>query len=67
MKFSENDGHDTGSNLEHFREVAVNPLNPVLINLFPGTVFVCDIMEKTGERIFIKFLWNVRHDTKIIS
>ena len=35
-------GHDTGSNLEHFRDVTVNPLNPGSIYLFQG---------KTGERI----------------
>ena len=46
MKFSEKDGHDTESNLEHFRDVAVNPLNPESIYLFPGPVFVCNIMEQ---------------------
>ena len=46
MKFSEKDGHDTRSNLEYFQDVAVNPLNPGLIYLFPGSVFVCNIMEK---------------------
>ena len=45
MKFSENDGPDTRSNLEHFRDVTVNPLNSGSINLFPGSVFVCNIME----------------------
>ena len=42
MEFSEKDGHDTGSNQEHFRDVTVNPLNPGSIYLFPAT----------GERIF---------------
>ena len=46
MKFSEKDEHDTGSNLEYFRDVTVNPLNPRSIFLFPGSVFVYNIMEK---------------------
>ena len=46
MKFSEKDGHDTRNNLEHFRDVTVNPLNPGSIYLFPGYVFVCNIIEK---------------------
>ena len=46
MKFSEKDGHDTGSNLENFWDVTVNPLNPGSIYLFPGPVFVCNIMGK---------------------
>ena len=43
MKFSENDGHGIGSNLEH---VTVNPLNPGSIHLFPGSVFL--ILWKNG-------------------
>ena len=46
MKFSEKDEIDTGSNLKHFWDVAVNPLNPGSIYLFNGSVFVCNIMEK---------------------
>ena len=46
MKFSEKDGHDTGSNLEYFQDVTVYPLNLGSIYLFPGSVFVCNIMEK---------------------
>ena len=46
MIFSEKDGHDTGSNLEHFRDVTVYPLNPESIYLFPVSVSVCNIMEK---------------------
>ena len=46
MNFSEKDGHDRKRNLEHFRDVAVNPLNPGSIYLFRGSVFVCNIMEE---------------------
>ena len=55
MKFSEKDGYDTGSNLEHFRDVTVKPLNPGSIYLFPGSVFVCNIMEKRVNRFSWKF------------
>ena len=54
MKFSEQDGPDTGSNLEHFRDIMINPLNPGSIYLFPGSVFVCNIMEKRANG----FSWN---------
>ena len=46
MKFAEKDGLDTSSNLEQFRDVTVNPLDPGSIYLFPGSVFVCNVMEK---------------------
>ena len=46
MKFSEKDGLDTRSNLEHFRDVAVNPVNPGSIYLCSGSVLVCIILEK---------------------
>ena len=46
MKFLEKDGHDTGSNLEHSQDAAINPLNPGSIYLFPGSVFISNIMEK---------------------
>ena len=46
MKFFEKGGLHTRSNLEHFRDVTVNPLNPGSIYLFPGSVFDCNIMEK---------------------
>ena len=32
--------------MTHFRDVTINPLNPWLIYVFPGSVFVCNIMEK---------------------
>ena len=54
MKFSENDGQDTGSNVENFRDVTVNHVNPVSIYLFPGTVFVWNIKEKRVNG----FSWN---------
>ena len=54
MKFSEKDGLDTRSNLEHFWDVTFNPLNPGSIYLFPGSVFVCNIMEKRVNG----FSWN---------
>ena len=46
MKFSEKDRLDTKSNLEHFRVVTVNTLSPGSIDLFLGSVFVCNIVEK---------------------
>ena len=54
MKFLEKDRLDTRSNLEHFRDVAVNPLNPESIHQFSGSVFVCNIMEKRVNG----FSWN---------
>ena len=39
-------GYDTGNNLEHFRDVLINPLLPGPIFLFPGFVLVSNIMEK---------------------
>ena len=56
--FIEKDGHETRSNREHFRDVAVNPLIPGSIYLFPGSVFVCNIMEKRMNG----FSWNL-HET----
>ena len=55
MKFSEKDGLDTRSNLEDFRDVAVNPLNPGSIHLFSGSVFVCNIMEKRVNGFSLNF------------
>ena len=55
MKFSENDGLGTKSNLEHFQGVTVNPLNPGSIYLIPGSVFVCNIMEKRVNGFSWKF------------
>ena len=46
MKFSTKVGHETRNNPEHFKDVAVNPLNPGLIFLFPELVFVSIVMEK---------------------
>ena len=37
--------HETRTNLEHLRDVAVNLLNPGSIFLFPGSVFVINIMQ----------------------
>ena len=39
-------GHGTWNNLEPFRNVTVNPLNPRSIFLFSGSLFVSIIMEK---------------------
>ena len=61
--FLEKVGYETRIHLEHFRDIAVNPLNPGSILLFSVSVFVCDIME-TGWRVFMKFSWYVRHDTR---
>ena len=38
-------GHETSDTLEHFRDLAVNPLNSISIFLFSGSVFVSNIME----------------------
>ena len=54
MKFSAKHGHETRNNLKHFRDVVVNTLNSGLIFLFPGTVFVSNIMEEGMNG----FSWN---------
>ena len=46
VKFLAKDGYETKNNLEYFRNVAVNSLNPGSIFLFPGSVFVSNIIEK---------------------
>ena len=56
MKYSEKGGLDTVSNMEHFQDVAMNPLNPGSIYLFSGSVFVCNIVEK--EKRENGFSWN---------
>ena len=53
IKFSANVAHETGNNLEHFRDVAVNPLNPESIVLFFGFATVGN-MEKRANGL----LWN---------
>ena len=64
--FFEKDGHDTWNNLEHFRDVTVNPLNPGSIYIFPGSVFVCNIMEKRVSRFPWFFMkCQARHQKKI--
>ena len=51
MEFSAKVGHETRNKLEHFRGVAVNPMNTGSIFLFSGFV----IVGKTDERIFMNF------------
>ena len=46
MRFSAKVGNETRNNLEYFQDVVVNPLNPGLIFLFPGSVSVSNVMEK---------------------
>ena len=46
IQFSAKIQHETGNNREHFRDVSIKPLNPGSIFLFPGFVFVSNIMEK---------------------
>ena len=45
MKISAQVGRETWNNLEHFRYVAVYPLNPGYIFLFSECVFVNNIIE----------------------
>ena len=45
MKFSATVGHETRNILEHFWDVAANPLNPGSVFLFSGFVIVGYIME----------------------
>ena len=59
MKFSAKGGHETRNNLRHNRDVTVNPLNSESIFLFPGSVFVSNIMEKRING----FLSNIGDDT----
>ena len=61
-KFSVKFAHKTRNKLEHFGDVVINPLNPGSIVLLPRSVFVSNVMEKTRERIFMKFSRNVSHD-----
>ena len=42
--------HETRNNLEHYRDVAVNPLNTGSIFLFSGFVIVGNIMGKRAYR-----------------
>ena len=46
--------NETRNNLEHSRDVAVNPLKPESILLFSGCVIVGNIMEKREKG----FSWN---------
>ena len=39
-------GHETRNTLEHFRDLAVNHLNPGWIFIFSWSVFASNIMEK---------------------
>ena len=55
--FLGNIGHETKNTLEHFRDLADNPLNPGSIFPFSGSVFVSNI---TGKRMN-GFLWNFHH------
>ena len=48
------DSHDTKRNWNNFWDVMVNPLNPGSIYVFPGSVFLCNIMEKWVNG----FSWN---------
>ena len=56
-----------GAILKHFRDVSVNPLNPGSINLFPGSVFVCNIMEKGVNGFSWNFYEMSRTTLEIIS
>ena len=64
MKILAKIGHDKKSDILHCRDVAVYPLNPRPIFLFPVSVIVSKKRGKTVQRIFINFSWNVRHDTR---
>ena len=57
MKFSAKDGYKTMNNPECYQDVAFNPLDPVLIFYFRGSVFVSNIMENAwmdSHEIFMK-------------
>ena len=62
MNFSEKAGHETRNNVEHFRDVAVNPLNPGSIFIFSGSVFLV-ILWKNGWTDFheIFMICQARH------
>ena len=64
MKFSTKVAHEAKNNMEHFRDVAVNPLNTGSIVLFSGFVIFGNIMEKADKRIFMKFVNKCRRQHK---
>ena len=45
LNFLENFGHETRNNMEHVRDLVVNPSNPRLIFLFSGSAFINNISE----------------------
>ena len=53
MKFSAKDGLKTINNLEHYQDVAFNPLNPGMIIFLDPCLLVT--LWKTREWIFMKF------------
>ena len=66
MNFSGKVSLKTRNNLQHFCHVAVNPLNPGLIFLFPGFAFLGDIMEKRVNGFSLYFQDMSRTPQKII-
>ena len=62
MNFSEKVGHQTRDDLEHFRDIAVNPLNPGLIFFYFLDPCLLVMLCENGQRIFMKLSWNVNDD-----
>ena len=67
MKFSEEVEHEARNNREHFRDVAIIPLNAGLLFLFSGFVIIVDIMEKRAYRFPRNFHEMSRTTQEIIS
>ena len=55
MKFSAKFAHGTRNKLEHFENVVGNPLNPISIFIFPGSVFVSNVMQKQVNGFLLNF------------
>ena len=55
MKFSEQVGRETKNKLEHFEDVAFNPLDPGSILAFSGSVLDTNIMKKRVKKISWNF------------
>ena len=56
MTFSGQVGYETGTNLEHFEDIVLNPFDPGSI-LFSGSLFASNIIKK---RVNV-FSWHIQY------
>ena len=57
-------GYETRNTLEYFRDVVFNPLNPLNRFFYFMDSWLLVISWKKGEGVFMKFLWNIKDDTR---